>query len=168
MAGASTIHIPAQLVSWGNPEGEVNNSDLELGGSVIHHTCMANFCDVRKRNMLSHTDNTAGLWWQSKGLSTSISYPLHLQAILQRLHCYVPHHEFWSRVKNSIFDLPSCSRYITYTALLAHIDSLHPQDMKWRLCNPPSDLVSAIASALCQTTSPRYSLMVELPPPKGT
>ena len=38
--------IKTQLVSWGNPEDQVTNSDLELVGSVIHHACMANSFDI--------------------------------------------------------------------------------------------------------------------------
>ena len=45
--------ITAQLVSWGNPEGQVTNSDLDLEGSVIHHACMADCFGIRKRNTLS-------------------------------------------------------------------------------------------------------------------
>ena len=55
--------ITTQLVSWGNPEDQVTNSDLELVGSVIHHACMANCFDISDRVTLSQTDNTAGLWW---------------------------------------------------------------------------------------------------------
>ena len=57
-----TAYITDQLLSWGNPEFQVTNSDLELLVSVLHHTCMANCFDIRKRTMLSHTYNTAGLW----------------------------------------------------------------------------------------------------------
>ena len=55
--------IIAQLVSWGNPEGQATNSDLELSISVIHHAFMANCFDIRKLTILSHKDNNADLWW---------------------------------------------------------------------------------------------------------
>ena len=41
-----TTDVTSQLVSWGNLEDQVTNSDLELVGSVIHHACMANSFDI--------------------------------------------------------------------------------------------------------------------------
>ena len=51
----------AQMVSWGNPEGQVTNCDLDMAGSVLHHACAADFFDMRERTMLSQTDNTTVL-----------------------------------------------------------------------------------------------------------
>ena len=53
--------ITAQLVSWGNLEYQVTNSDLDLVVSMLHHACMADCFDIRKQTTLSCTDNTAGL-----------------------------------------------------------------------------------------------------------
>ena len=33
--------ILGSLVSWTNPQGTVNNSELELAGSVVHSDCVA-------------------------------------------------------------------------------------------------------------------------------
>ena len=35
-----TADITAQLISWGNPEVQVTNSDLDLADSVLHLACM--------------------------------------------------------------------------------------------------------------------------------
>ena len=66
------------LVSWTNPQGTVNNSELELAGGVVHSDCVAQCFVVKERTTLSRTDNTAGLWWQRKGSATCTSAPAHL------------------------------------------------------------------------------------------
>ena len=37
------MDITAHLFSWGNPETQVTNSDLDMVNIVLHHTCMADF-----------------------------------------------------------------------------------------------------------------------------
>ena len=48
--------------------------------------------------------------------------------------------------------------------MLVHMDASSPQEMTWRLWIPPSEIVSAIASALQRKTLTRDSLLVEPPP----
>ena len=139
------------MVSWGNPEGQVTNSDLELAASVIDHTCMANCFDIHEKNPLSLTENTASLWRQRKGSATSTSPPSHLirlQAIHQRFHHYLRHQTFVWGVDNYILDRPSQSRKQTDVALIAHMEYLNIQELPWRIWTPPSELVSVIASVL--------------------
>ena len=57
------MDIIAQLVSRGNPEGQVTNSDLELSISVIHHAFMDDCFDISKLTILSHKNNNADLCW---------------------------------------------------------------------------------------------------------
>ena len=90
---------------------------------------MANCFDIRKRNMLSQTDNMAGLWWKRKGMATSTLQPAHLlrlQAIHQQFHRYIPRHDFVSGVDKGIYDHPSGSQDLTDTTLFAQMDTLHP------------------------------------------
>ena len=114
---------------------------------------------------------SAGIWCQRKGSAKS-TYPtshlLCLQAIHQWFHRYVPRHDFVSRVDNGISDRTSCSRDLTVTALLAHMDALHTQELTWSLWNPPIELVSEITSTFRRTTSPRDSLLADPPLPMGT
>ena len=120
---------------------------------------------------MSRTDNTVVLWWQREGSETSTSPPSHLlrlQAIHQRFHHYVLHHDFLSTLDNVISDCLSFSQDITKAVLLSHTDSSHPQELIWRLWNPPREIVSVITSALRQTTSPRDSVLVDPPPLMGT
>ena len=53
--------IVESLVSWTNPQGTVNNSELELAGGVVHSDCVAQSFDVKERTTLVRTDNTVGL-----------------------------------------------------------------------------------------------------------
>ena len=166
-----TTDVTSQLVSWGNLEGQVTNSDLDLAVRVFHHACTVKFFNIQERTMLSHTDNTAGLWYQRKGSDTPTSPPSHLiclQAIHQRLHSYVPRHDYVSGVDNSISDRLSRSQNVMYAALLAHIDASYPHDLPWRLWTPLSELLSDMYSALWCKTFLRDSLLVDLPPPMGT
>ena len=96
--------------NWTNPQGTVNDSELELAGGVVHSDCVAQCFVVMERTILARTDNTAGLWWQRKGSATCTSAPAHLlrlQAIHQRFHHYVPRVDFISRVDNLISDWTS-------------------------------------------------------------
>ena len=143
--------ITAHLISWGNPEGQVTNIDLELVGSLIYHACMVDCFDIHECTTLSRTDNMTVLWWQSKWSATSTFPPAHLlrlQAIQQRFYRYVPRHNFLSGVDNGISDHPYLSQDLTDAAFLAHMDALHTQELPCRLSTPPSELVYAISSAL--------------------
>ena len=54
-----TKDVVDSLVSWKNPQGAVNNSELELAGGIIHSDCVAQCFVVTKRTVLSRTDNRA-------------------------------------------------------------------------------------------------------------
>ena len=49
------------LVSWTNPQGTVNNSELELAGGVVHIDCVSQCFVVKGRTTLLRTNNMAGL-----------------------------------------------------------------------------------------------------------
>ena len=54
-------YILNALVSWTNPQGTDNNSELKLVGGVIHSDCVAQCFVVTARTVLYRTDSTAGL-----------------------------------------------------------------------------------------------------------
>ena len=90
-------------VNYNNPMGDINKSDLELVGGDFQHCCAANCYDVIYRTVLSCTNNSAGMWWMSKGSSKCTSPPAHLlclQAVHQQHHRCVPRHEFVSSFDN--------------------------------------------------------------------
>ena len=159
------------LVSWTNPEGTVNNSELELAGGVVHSDCVAQCFVVKERTTLARTDNTAGLWWQRKGSATCTSVPAHLlrlQVMHQRFHRYVPCVDFVSGVNNLISDRPSRLADLTDNQLLTYLETHFPQPLPWRLWTPLHKLASGIVSALRQKTSARGCLLAEPPLPIAT
>ena len=142
--------IVESLFSWTNPQGTVNNSELELAGGVVHSDCVAQCFDIKERTTLVRTDNTAVLWWQRKGSATCNSAPAHLlrlQAMHQQFHRYVPRVDFVSGVDNLISDRPSRLADLTYNQLLTYLDTHFPQPLPWRLWTPSHKLASSIASA---------------------
>ena len=50
--------IQRQLVSFSNPDGMINNNDLEPAGSVVHYNALAIAADVRKQIACDVYDNT--------------------------------------------------------------------------------------------------------------
>ena len=55
-------NIVESLVSWKNPQGTVNNSELELAGGVVHSDCVDQCFVVKEWTTLSRTNKTTGLW----------------------------------------------------------------------------------------------------------
>ena len=78
--------IQCQLVSISNPDGTINNSDLELAGFVSHNDILAMAAEVDERTTHNFYDNTATVFWQQKGSATTTgppAYLLHLQELHQ-------------------------------------------------------------------------------------
>ena len=143
------------LVLWDNPTGKVTNSDLDLAGSMIHHTCMSDFYHIREITELTWTDNTVDLWWKWKGSATSTSQPVHilqLQDIHQQFHLYISCQDFVSGVEKIIYDCLYQSQDLTRTALISYMDLTYPQRFPWKLWTLPSALIYTIVSALWWTT----------------
>ena len=126
---------------------------------------------MKERTTLARTNNTAGLWWQRKGSTTSTYAPAHLlrlQAMHQRFHLYVPRVDFVSGVDNLISDQPSRLADLTDNQLLNYLETHLPQPLPWQLWTPSPKLASGIASALRQKTSERDCLLDKPPPPMAT
>jgi hypothetical protein len=79
--------IQEHLVTYENPGGDINNSELELTASVTHHDVLAQEFDVREATIQNSSENVATMWWQMKG-DTSPSRPtsglLRLRYLRQR------------------------------------------------------------------------------------
>ena len=76
--------IAAQLVSFNNPAGTINNSELELAGTLAGNDVLVHEVGVRETTTATGTDNAAGLSWSTKGaVSTTApaSYLLRLSSI---------------------------------------------------------------------------------------
>ena len=143
--------VRTQLVSFKNPKGEINNSDLKLAGSLVHHADVVDTYDVRERTLASYADNTPTVYWQRKGALTSVTAPanlLRLQALHQRHYRYVPRHDFIRGVHNLLADKASRLFHLTDAQFLAHFNNMFPQKLPWRLYTPTSRLQHAVVCAL--------------------
>ena len=155
--------VPQQLVSFSNPAGVINNSDLELAGSIAHNDILAQAADVSERTVHSSYDNTAAVYWQRKGAATTTgppAYLLRLQALHQRYYRYVPLRDYIPGVANKMADLLSRRWDLTDAQILALFNATFPQqDAPWRLCRLRKPLLSSLTSALSKRRCVPESLM---------
>jgi hypothetical protein len=75
------------------------------------------------------SDNAATVAWQKKGAASSlgpVAYLLHIHALHQRHHRYLPIHNFILGVTNVLAD--QCSRHfhLTDAQLLSHFNASFP------------------------------------------
>ena len=143
--------VRPNIVSSANPNGKINNSELELLGSYLHHAAVAANFDVRERTVSSASDNTPTVAWQRKGSVTSVSLPTHilrLQALHQRQHRYVPRHDYIIGDKNSLADDASRLTHLSDIEFLHHFNTKYPQKLPWRLWTPPPQLTSVLTLLL--------------------
>ena len=149
--------IADQLVSFNNPAGTINNSELELAGTLASNDVLAHEADVAETMTATGTDNAAGLSWSTKGaVSTTApaSYLLRLSSMHQRMHRYQQRNFFIPGDANGMAD--DCSRlwHLADQELLDYFESTYPQSKPWRLCRLNADTASAIhAALLCQRRS---------------
>jgi hypothetical protein len=105
------LSVQNRRVAYSNLGGTITNSDLELAATVAQHDVLANQVDTCEATILNFSDNTASVFWQSKG-AVSRSGPaarlLRLQALHQRRHRYVPTFDYLPGPANVMSD--DCSR----------------------------------------------------------
>ena len=151
------LAIQRDLVSYTNPRGTINNSDLELCGNVAHHDVVAQTADVRERTVWTGSDNTANVYWLRKGSTTTTGPPaqlLRIQSHHQRLHRYVPVHDYVPGSANAMADLCSRAWHLTDPQLISLLNTTYPQTRSWRPCRLNSAFALTLTSALSKTTSP--------------
>ena len=128
--------------------------------------------DVRERTVLSKTDNLAALFWQRKGSTTSDKVPpylLRLFGIHQRLHHYVPRHDYIPGDANALADDASRLFHLDDNDFLTHFTHTHAQGTSYRLATPTPSLLSAMISALLRKPYNMESLQANMlaPAPSG-
>jgi hypothetical protein len=164
--------ITNNLVSTSNPTGTVTNSDLELAGGLLHLDIVAQNYDVRERTVLSKTDNLATLFWQRKGSATTDKVPAHLLRLFgihQRFHRYVPRHDYIPGLSNPMADDASRLFHLTDSQFLSLFNTKHSlQSQSYKLVTLPSQMTSAMISALRMKRSNAECLQVEPRPPIHT
>ena len=158
-------HVQAALVSFDNPSGTINNSDLELCGNVAHHMVVAQTADVREKTVWTGSDNTANVYWMRKGSTTTTgppAYLLRIQAFHQRYHRYVPQHDYVPGTANEMADICSRAWHLTDSQLLTLFNTRFPQSQSWKICHLPTAMSSALISALYRKPS-RLECVRKLP-----
>ena len=129
--------VQRDLVSFNNPNGSINNSNLELTGSIAHNGVLARHADVRERTIHNYYDNMATIFWQQKGSTMttgSAAYLLRLQAFHQRFFCYMPIRDFIPGFFNTRADILYCRWVLSDNQLLAFFNSRFPQELPWQKC----------------------------------
>ena len=119
-------HIQDALVTEDNPFGTLTNSDLELAGGLLHLEAIANNFDVQEFTILSKTDNSATLYLQRKGRTTTRAPPAHLLRLFgihQHYHGYVPQRDYIPGKSNPLTNESSRLFFMTDSQFLAHLNS---------------------------------------------
>ena len=148
--------IQADLVSYDNPTGSINNSDLELCGNIAHHAVLSDVADVREKTIWTGSDNTANVHWLRKGSTTTTgppAYLLRIQSFHQRYHRYIHTHDYVPGTANAMADMCSRAWHLSDSQLRSYFDIHYPQTRSWKVCHLRSDMNSALTSALYRTPS---------------
>lgn len=164
--------VQRALVSSANPQGSVNNSQLELLGALWHDDVAARCFDIRERTIKSSTDNIATLFWYRRGSVTTTSPTatiLRQQSMHQRFHRYVSLKDYVPGPLNALADDASRLAYLNDYQFLTYFNATYPQPSPWHLCHLPPEMISCGISALHSRMSPTESfLLAPLPPrPNG-
>jgi hypothetical protein len=163
--------VASQLITEDNPHGTISISDLELAGGLLHLDVLCNTYDVRERTVLSKTDNLAALYWQRKGNATSNKVPpylLRLFGIHQRIHRYVPRHDYVPGGSNPLADDASRLFHLDDCQFLTHFNTVHSQPLSFQSATPSPSLLSAVISALLKKRYNAALLQDEAPAPTPT
>jgi hypothetical protein len=164
-------HIQSRLVTSDNLQDDVNNSDLELAGSLFQQEAAAQCYDVRERTTKDSTDNIATMYWTRKGSTTTEGPPsqlLRIAAIHQRHHRYVNLKDYLEGSRNRMADDASRLNHVSDAALLTHFSLHYPQTESWVLWTPQRPFTSAVILALRRRTLPPASFLHAPPPPSTT
>jgi hypothetical protein len=164
-------HIQKRLITDKNPTSTISISDLELAGGLLHLDVICQQYDVRERTILSKTDNLAALFWQRKGSTTSDVVPpylLRLFGMHQRLHHYVPRHDYVPGGSNPLADDASRLFQLSDHDFVAHFNTKYPQEQFFQLVTPTPSMLSAVISALLKKPYNVELLQAEMPAPTPT
>ena len=163
--------IQERLVTDNNLTGDINNSDLELSGSLFHQEAAVQCYDIRERTTKAATDNIATMYWSRKGSTTTTGPPatlLRMAAIHQRHHRYLRLTDYLEGKRNNMADDASRLTLLTDQQLLTHFNSAYPQTASWVLWTPTQQFYSAVILALRRRTSLPELFLQEPPPPTAT
>ena len=162
--------IQAQLTTAENRSGSLSISDLELAGTLAHkHVLAIALPSIAERPIWLTGDNRASLAWATKGSSTSTAaraYLLRLNALHQRHYRYVPQHSFIAGKANVMADDASRRWDLTDSALIAHFNSLYPQNTSWTMQTLPDEMRYAVIGSLSRRRWIPATLRIAKHPPQ--
>lgn len=70
--------IRKELVSFDNPEGTINNSQLELAGGIAQNDVLNQRVNCTGRTVVPMGDNTPATSWQHKGSASTVGPTAYL------------------------------------------------------------------------------------------
>jgi hypothetical protein len=145
--------IEQHLVTFYNPGGGINNSELDLAASIAQHDICAQSFDVKEATIHNSSDNVATVWWQWKGAASFgvlMARLLRLQALHQCHYRYVLIFHYIDGEATTVAD--ACIRlwHLSDAQVLA---PLYPQSRPWMLCHLRKPIHCALRPALSTTTS---------------
>ena len=163
--------VTEALVSFENPEGTINNSELELAGGIAAQDVLLQHVDCSGRTIVPLADNTPTVAWHHKGSTSTTgptAYLLRVNSLHQRHYRYLAKSDYISGPANQMAD--DCSRLwrLTDSQLLAHFDLHYPQKHPWRIAVLRSNMHSALISALLKQRPDPQSFLGALAPKTAT
>ena len=163
--------IRKELVSFDNPEGTINNSQLELAGGIAQNDVLNQRVNCTGRTVVPMGDNTPATSWQHKGSASTVgptAYLLRVNSLHQRHYRYLSKADYMAGPVNQMAD--DCSRlwYMTDSQLLAYFDLTYPQERPWQLVHLRPEMLSTLTKALLQQRPEPQSFLGELSPKMAT
>jgi len=164
-------HITANLVSYDNPNGTINNSELELAGLVGHQDILQQEVNCTGRTVVPLSDNTPTVAWHHKGSTSTTgptAYLLRLNSLHQRHFRYLAKADYIAGPVNKMAD--DCSRlwHLSDSQLLAYFNSMYPQKRPWKLVHLRPEMHSALTLALQKQRPEPLSFLGALAPKMAT
>lgn len=157
-----------ELVSFDNPMGKINNSELELAGQIGHQDVLIQEVNCAYRTVTPLGDNTTAVAWSHKGSVTTSgpsAYLLRLHSLHQRHYRYLSKPDYIPGIYNRMADDLSRLWHLTDSQLLTYFNAKYPQAQPWRIVHLRSEMHSSLISAL-QTKRVDPQLFLKQPPPK--
>ena len=159
--------ITANLVTWENPTGVINNSDLELAAQLASQDVIIHQRNCCERSLALFTDNLAARSWLRKGSRTTLgpaAYLLRIHALHQRHYRYRSTADYLSGPANQMADDASRLWHLSNDELLSHFNSHYPQNHSWQISHLRPAMLSALITALqCKRSAPASFLYGQPP-----
>lgn len=140
------------LVSFTNPSGAINNSELELAAAIVHEAALLSAPLVTHPiTCCSSSNNTATVAWLHRASLASLGPSatlLHLRSWLRRAaHQLNASVISMPGIENVLANFASRAFRLSDSALLTHFAST-----SWQLLHPPPEIFSFMISTLLHST----------------